>query len=298
MGAFDYVKSVVEADGELDFWKVNMRPGKPLAFGKYHGHSFLRIAGKSCVGVCRLRSFCPPGSGEAFRADSPPASLTKSHFGRIGHVGWSRILLACYRDGRAWPLIGPSYWSPGFREPFIIGPGKRFTDCPLWGKIAACKLGSTDMADRIRTKPAYNTAPFLFWSTVGFAILGAADAVYLLIYKLTGNPHMCLGNGGCHNVNFSPYSEIRGLPVSVFGIAAYLAILCILVLETRVKIAKENGPLAIFGISLCGVAFTAYLTYLEIYVIHAICPFCVVSAIVITFIFILAIIRLVKQTAN
>jgi len=57
-------------------------------------------------------------------------------------------------------------------------------------------------------------------------------------------------NGGCHNVNFSPYSEINGIPVSVFGICAYLAILCILVLEQRVKIAKENGPLAIFGISL------------------------------------------------
>jgi uncharacterized membrane protein len=109
---------------------------------------------------------------------------------------------------------------------------------------------------------------------------------------------MCLGNGGCHNVNFSPYSEIGGIPVSIFGIFAYLVILLILALEVRVKIAKENGPLAIFGISLCGVAFSVYLTYLEIYVIHAICPFCVVSAIAITFIFILAIIRLIKQTAN
>jgi uncharacterized membrane protein len=109
---------------------------------------------------------------------------------------------------------------------------------------------------------------------------------------------MCLGNGGCHNVNFSPYAEINGIPISVFGICAYLAILCILVLEGRVKIAKENGPLAIFGIGLGGVAFSAYLTYLELYVIHAICPFCVASAIAITLIFILAIIRLVKQTAN
>jgi uncharacterized membrane protein len=99
-------------------------------------------------------------------------------------------------------------------------------------------------------------------------------------------------------VNFSPYAEINGIPISVFGICAYLAILCILVLEGRVKIAKENGPLAIFGIGLGGVAFSAYLTYLELYVIHAICPFCVASAIAITLIFILAIIRLVKQTAN
>jgi uncharacterized membrane protein len=154
------------------------------------------------------------------------------------------------------------------------------------------------MANRIKTTTNDNTAPALFWCTAVLSVIGTADAIYLLIYKLTGNPHMCLGNGGCHNVNFSPYSEISGIPISVFGLFAYLAILCILALEARIKIAKENGLLAIFGISLCGVDFSFYLTYLEIYVIHAICPFCVISAISITFIFILAIIRLVKQTAN
>jgi uncharacterized membrane protein len=153
------------------------------------------------------------------------------------------------------------------------------------------------MADQIKNMHTNKTNPVLFWGTMVLSILGAVDAIYLYIYKLTGNPQMCLGNGGCHNVNFSPYSEINGIPVSIFGLAAYLAIICILILEARLKFAKENGPLAIFGISLGGVAFTAYLTYLEIYVINAICPFCVASAIIITFIFILAIIRLVKQTA-
>jgi uncharacterized membrane protein len=146
-------------------------------------------------------------------------------------------------------------------------------------------------------RPDKFTIP-LFWGTAVFAILGAADALYLLIYKLTGNSNMCLGNGGCHNVNFSPYSVVYGIPVSVFGMAAYLAILSILLLESRLKIAEENGPLAIFGISLVGLAFTVYLTYLELYVIHAICPFCVASAVLITLIFLLAIIRLVKQSAN
>jgi uncharacterized membrane protein len=153
------------------------------------------------------------------------------------------------------------------------------------------------MADQIKNMHTNKTNPVLFWGTMVLAILGAVDAIYLYIYKLTGNPQMCLGNGGCHNVNFSPYSEINGIPVSIFGLAAYLAIICILILEARLKLAKENGPLAIFGISLGGVAFTAYLTYLEIYVINAICPFCVASAVIITLIFILAIIRLVKQTA-
>jgi uncharacterized membrane protein len=154
------------------------------------------------------------------------------------------------------------------------------------------------MANRINNKSVDKSAAPLYWATMVLTMLGAADAVYLLIFKITGNSHMCLGNGGCHDVNFSPFSEIHGIPVAVFGIAAYLAIACILILEKRTNVGFTNGPLGIFGISLGGVAFTVYLTYLELYVIHALCPFCVASAVIITLIFILAIIRLAKQTIN
>ena len=151
------------------------------------------------------------------------------------------------------------------------------------------------MAHRIKPTLNDKTGPAFDWATFALACLGVLDAAYLLVYKLTNNNAMCLGNGGCHDVNFSSYSEIGGIPVSVFGIVTYLVIAGILLLEPRFKIAKENGSLAIFGISVVGVAFTAYLTWLEIYVIHAICPFCVASAVIIALIFILAIIRLIKQ---
>ncbi len=142
------------------------------------------------------------------------------------------------------------------------------------------------------------TDTILSWSIGILAILGAIDSTYLLIYKLTGNNRMCLGNGGCHNVNFSPYSEIYGIPISAIGLVAYLVMVAIILLEPRLKVARENGPLALFGMGIIGVAFSAYLTYLEVYVIHAVCPFCVSSAIIITLIFVLAIIRLVKQTGS
>jgi molybdopterin molybdotransferase len=45
VGAFDFVKSVVEEEGALNFWKVNMRPGKPLAFGQYRGIPFFGLPG-------------------------------------------------------------------------------------------------------------------------------------------------------------------------------------------------------------------------------------------------------------
>ena len=137
----------------------------------------------------------------------------------------------------------------------------------------------------------------LKWALIVTAILGGLDAAYLLIYKLTSAQAMCLGSGDCSTVNSSRYSEtFGGIPVSLLGLLAYLAIFGIHALETRSRFLEQNGNLLVFGLSLVGVLFSAYLTYVELYVIHAVCPFCVASAILITIIFILAIIRLIRQT--
>jgi uncharacterized membrane protein len=140
--------------------------------------------------------------------------------------------------------------------------------------------------------------PLFYWIGLIAAILGELDSIYLLIYKLTGNNKMCIGSGACHDVNFSPYSEIYGIPISLLGVVAYLVIVAVLVLEPRLKILQENGPLAVFGLGLAGVGFSAYLTCLELDVIHKVCPFCVVSAICISIVFIVAIVRLVRQTTS
>jgi molybdopterin molybdotransferase len=60
VGAFDYIKSVVEANGELDFWKVNMRPGKPLAFGKYRGIPFFGLPGNPVSAYVGFEVFIRP----------------------------------------------------------------------------------------------------------------------------------------------------------------------------------------------------------------------------------------------
>lgn len=145
------------------------------------------------------------------------------------------------------------------------------------------------------------TKPFdrsLRLASIVLAVLGAADSLYLLILKYSHNDKMCLGSGDCSTVNLSSYSEIYGIPISLLGLLAYLVLVAILVLEPRLQILRENGALAAFGIGLAGVGYSAYLTYVELYVIHAVCPFCVFSAVAMTLIFILAIIRLVKQTAS
>jgi len=153
------------------------------------------------------------------------------------------------------------------------------------------------MAPPIKPTPRPQKSKLLTWSSLVLTLLGAADAIYLLVLKITQAEAMCVGSHGCITVNNSSYSEVFGIPVSVIGLFAFLAIAAILILEPRWKFIGEYGPLAIFGISLVGVLYSAYLTYIELFVIFAACPFCVASAILMTFIFILAIIRLVRQDA-
>jgi uncharacterized membrane protein len=151
------------------------------------------------------------------------------------------------------------------------------------------------MASRVTSIPSTKVDQSLRWASILLALLGAADATYLWIYKISSNDRMCLGSGDCATVNYSPYSEIYGIPVALLGLLAYLAILAILALEPRWKLAGESGPITIFGMGLVGVLFSVYLTYVEFFIITAVCPFCVISAIVIALLFILSIIRLVKH---
>jgi len=138
----------------------------------------------------------------------------------------------------------------------------------------------------------------LYWANLIAAGAGVLISIYMIIFKVFAIESMCLGNGGCSSVNASPYSEIYGIPVAAIGLIGYLAIIAALILENYSSFFKDNGPMLEFGMGLVGVVYSAYLTYLELYVIHAICPFCVASAITITLCFVFALIRLIKQPAQ
>ena len=128
------------------------------------------------------------------------------------------------------------------------------------------------------------------------AIIGALDSVYLAWIKLSHNETLCApGLGDCFTVNTSRYAELFGIPIALFGLATYIAIIAILLFENRIDFLKENGTLALFGIGLVGVLYSAYLSYLEEFVLHAWCPYCILSAVMITIVFIVSIIRLKKE---
>jgi len=130
---------------------------------------------------------------------------------------------------------------------------------------------------------------------VALAIIGLLVSVYMTIYKITSNDSMCIGSKDCSVVNQSRYAEIYGIPVAVFGILGYTAILAVLLLERNPGFFKQNGTMLLFGLSLTGFLFTLYLVFLEIAIIKAYCPFCITSQVAMTFIFILSVIRVVRQ---
>ena len=131
--------------------------------------------------------------------------------------------------------------------------------------------------------------------TYALIILGLAVSVYMTIYKITSNENMCIGSKDCSIVNASRYSEINNIPVAVIGVGGYAALLAILWLERRQGFIKENGTMIFFALSLIGFFFTLYLIFVEIVLIKAYCPFCITSQVAMTLIFILSVIRLVKQ---
>jgi uncharacterized membrane protein len=128
--------------------------------------------------------------------------------------------------------------------------------------------------------------------SLGLTLLGLGVSTYLSWIKLTGNTASCGPIGDCQSVNNSRYAEIGGIPIALFGVTGYVALLTALVVENRWRILSETARLAVFGVSLVGTLYSAYLTYLEVAVLKAICPYCVVSAAAMTLLVLLCILRL------
>ena len=134
--------------------------------------------------------------------------------------------------------------------------------------------------------------------SIVLAVLGMLVSAYMTIYKLTDNQTMCLGNGGCSVVNSSVYSEVYGIPVALVGVIGYAFILGVLLVAPLQKTLGGSAVLAAFGLCLAGFVFTAYLIYVEIALIRALCPFCIASQIIMTLLFALSIARLVREPTD
>jgi uncharacterized membrane protein len=139
---------------------------------------------------------------------------------------------------------------------------------------------------------------WLRWGSLALVAVGAADSAYLTWVKLAHLQVYCGTSKACDTVNQSIYSQVGGVPIALLGLGAYLVLAALLLWEDRLPALGTWGPVAVFGMALTGTLYSAYLTYVELYVIHAVCPYCVVSAVCITGLLALSIARLVRGPAD
>jgi uncharacterized membrane protein len=123
------------------------------------------------------------------------------------------------------------------------------------------------------------------------SLAGLAVSSYLLTVHWGWWTAVCLGVGNCELVNTSRFSEFLGIPVALFGMGAYVAMFAASVALWR-DLYPEWARRGLFAVAAIGVVFSAYLTYIELFVLHEICPWCVLSAIIVTIIAVLSALEL------
>ena len=121
-------------------------------------------------------------------------------------------------------------------------------------------------------------------------LAGLAVAGYLTYVHYEDIAPVCT-TGGCEKVQASSYSELAGIPVALLGLVGYLAIGLSLLWR------GDTGHAATAALAIAGFGFSAYLTYLELFVIDAICQWCVVSAALMTALLVVSVLRLLRPAS-
>jgi uncharacterized membrane protein len=134
------------------------------------------------------------------------------------------------------------------------------------------------VTDSVNEADAEQAASRGFGGAAMVVLLGVAlvVALYLTWAKLAGAPVVCGPLGGCDTVETSPYAAFLGIPVAAFGAGATTVALIGAFMWWRR--AERRGLLAAYVIGLISLPILAYLAFLELAVIHAVCVWCVTYA--------------------
>lgn len=132
----------------------------------------------------------------------------------------------------------------------------------------------------------------LQWTGIALAAIGLIDSAYLTWLKLADATAACAGIGDCQSVNNSRFASVGGVPIALLGALSYGAILALLFADQARPEWRMASRVAMFGLTLTGTLYSAYLSYVEVAVLRAVCPFCVVSAVVMTLLLGISVLRL------
>lgn len=125
------------------------------------------------------------------------------------------------------------------------------------------------------------------------SLLGLFVSAYLYLYKIGRIGTLACGTGACETVQLSAWSRFHGVEVALIGVIGYSALLAASFVSLQPGLATRRWPVTLLTVLAAGgVAFTGYLTYLELFVIHAICRWCVGSAAIVLAIFFISLLEL------
>ena len=124
-------------------------------------------------------------------------------------------------------------------------------------------------------------------------LVGLLVATYLWLYKIGVVGQLQCGTGNCELVQTSRYAELFGLPVALYGVGGYATLFVVGLLGLQPRFAADRRTTRLLAaIATVGFAFSLYLTAIELFVLHAICRWCVASAVIMTAIWVLSIVEL------
>ena len=115
------------------------------------------------------------------------------------------------------------------------------------------------------------------------ALVGLLIATYLWLYKIGVIGELKCGTGSSEYVQASPFGELFAVPVALYGVVGYATLFAIGIAGLEPRLAGNRGlPVLLAALATIGFAFTLYLTYVELFVLHAICRWCMASAAIMT----------------
>lgn len=151
------------------------------------------------------------------------------------------------------------------------------------------------MTEELHDEEVAEALPFNRMAIATLALIGVLMSVYLTLHKFGYIGTLACGTGSCDTVQTSPWAVFMGIPVPVMGVGGYLSLMVLAIAGIQPEHADNRKiGITLFALATFALIFTAYLTYLEAFVIHAWCRWCIGSAVLVTLIWIFSLPELLK----
>ncbi len=140
---------------------------------------------------------------------------------------------------------------------------------------------------------------WLYIISILLVVIGIGISGYLSYVKLTDVPMVCVAGSvfNCEVVQNSVYARLFNIPIAWLGLATYLVIGALLILQNRLAFLREYGVMIQFGIILFAFLFSVWLVYVQVFRLQALCMWCLSHEAIMTLLFIISIPRLIRSLA-